>query len=348
MNSLQTTKTGSGPPGAPPWGILAGLFVTTVVAVGNGPAYGQVDTAAARQSRAVICRVLQARMVRVITGSKPSIPVRLPDVEHELCAAAVGLSAAPLEAAVNVNPATRCPFAVCGRTLSTTGSHCSERRAKEIVWIPAAELPTECRRNATLDLPVTEQTLFAARKHLEQCLNQVRATPGARLQGWHPAHVATVAQGVVAAPLETSLPLDELEKRRSAAASSAWNASDSTEASLALQVYIPLLRGYLARESKEERARGVGGNRRLLDATPGTATNVHRLAELIVARESRGEASRLTHRQFAATFPGPTSWSRWFRPDELEELLSGRIEERFPVNDIFGGSPQRRFRSHAR
>ncbi len=208
-----------------------------------------------------------------------------------------------------------------------------ERRAKEIVLISAAELPVECRRQAATDLPVTKETLLAARKHLEQCLNQFEPRLG-RDQGWRTLLLWPQSLAMVAAPLETSLPLDELEKRWRSAPS-AWNAPELMEASLAMQAYIQLLRGYLAPESKDERAAAWEEIAQLVDST-SSATNVQRLAELIVARESRGEASMLTssiRHYFSQPNVVVTVQAGW-----LEKLLSGSVEERFPVNDIFGGS----------
>ena len=312
------------------WPLIA-IAVAVCIA---SPAHAQVDTAAARQGRAALRGVRQA-YGSVEAGEKLLDTLALADVEHELCAGGRA-QREPLEAAASkLRRGASSQFADERFQKFATAL---ERRAAEIAWIPAEEWPAACRREADSYRPVTEERLLAARKFVDQRLNDFeRRLPAAAKsdQGWRALLAWPRSRALVATPLDESLPLDDLE-RRWRGAPSAWNAPELIEASLAMQLYIPLLRRYLMPESAEQHAATWNEISRLLDSRSIGTSILQRLAELIVARERRGEAPMLTssiRHELSRPNVVITARAGW-----LERLFSSRIEDRFPVNDVFGGS----------
>jgi hypothetical protein len=129
--------------------------------------------------------------------------------------------------------------------------------------------------------------------------------------------------------------LDRLETRW-AAAPLVWDDEALFAASLAARQYIPMLRGYLRGETREEHAAAWNKLADLFLHVDSEDVDTSQIAAAVVARERLGQASRLTssiRRELSRANLIVDVQKKW-----LESQFAEKIDEPYQVDGVFAGS----------
>jgi hypothetical protein len=301
----------------------------------TGIAHAQVDTPAAREARAAL-----AAVQRIYGSSAAWAPwlrrLGVEDVGYELRAgdrAELG----PIQwAAGQLRSGGTSYFrAPAFRRLAVALA----RRAEELAPVPPGQWSQECYRRAKSYAPVTPRAVQAGRQQLldrmnelEQRLPTLRNPKDAWRQfvSWH------ATKALVYSDTRDPGLLDRLEARWQGAPQ-VWGAPELVEASLAVQSYIRLYRGYLANETQARYAAAWDELGKLLepDAADEPASAA-RIATLVDGRERLGQGSALTA-SIRQAYSRPNVILQ-ARTPWLQAQLAQRINDRYDVNGVYGGA----------
>jgi hypothetical protein len=137
------------------------------------------------------------------------------------------------------------------------------------------------------------------------------------------------------APAPTAEVLDRLETRWTAAPL-VWDDESLFAASLAARKYIPMLRGYLRGETRDEHAMAWNELADLLLQIGSENANTSRIAAAVIGRERLGQSSLLTasiRRELSRPNLIVEVRTKW-----LESQFAQRIDEPYQVDGVFAGS----------
>ena len=298
--------------------------------------HAQVDTPAAREARAAL-----NELHRTYAGQSAwrtwSGQLGLEDVEQELQAGENAEPAVFARAAEQLSRATVPQFRqpAFRRLASALAA-----REKELAAIPPERWHDTCIEAAERYSPIDGQTIESARKPVVFWLDALeRSRPE--------LHRATKAWSKFlflpeTRPVLTSYPMDPSELDRLETrwhnALTVWGNDRLVEASLAVQSYIRLLRGYLAHESPEQHVAAWHELADLLNTQPQAidAPSLRRIGEIVSQRERLGQASPLTasiRRELSHPNMILQVRAKWLRSE-----LSQRFNEPYQINDVFAGA----------
>lgn len=313
------------------------LFVALAALLGNA-AQAQIDTPAAFEAREAL-RTVERDYGSRLEWFEWSRLLDLPDVKYEL-RAGEGAQREVLRAAILELVSGRIPqfaepsFERLAKALDV--------RAQELVVIPPDDWPSACRTAGENYAPVTPEMVQQARVALATRMDQFEARlPSLRdpKSAWavflYWPEMRAVASPSIPAPAPDLAALDRLETRW-AAAPSVWDDDGLFEMSLAARRYIRLLRGYLKGESREMHQAAWNELADLLLAYGSENRDTKKIAAAVTARESLGQASRLTASiRDALSRPNlvvqvRTKW--------LESQLSQDIDDPYDVDGVFAGT----------
>jgi hypothetical protein len=214
-----------------------------------------------------------------------------------------------------------------------------EMRVTELEPIPIDEWPAECQRSAENYAPITPEAVQAARQELLDRLDALERrlpTLANPKDPWRYFLSYPAARDLVYTDIRDARALDRLETRWQGA-TSVWDGPEMIEASLAVQAYVRLYRGYLANESEQEHvAAWTALAEQLARMASSEGGGADRIAALVGQRERLGQGSRLTasiRRHFSR--PNVILQARlpW-----VQDQMAQRLNERYDVNDVYAGA----------
>jgi hypothetical protein len=310
------------------------LVIALAAMLSSRAAVAQVDTPAAREARAAI-RELRRLYNSQSTWRDLAGQLSLDDIEFEL-------RAGDRAEAVNLERAVE-RLRHDPRRLSVPAldqlATALEARELELAPLARARWPAECRRQAGLSAAIAPETISAAKVALARSLDAFQrrlpaiARPDDR---WRAFLLWPETRWLVTSDAVDPATLDHLEARWRGAPC-VWTAPELVEASLAVQSYTRLLRGYLAGESPDARAEAWNAIATLLESPEqSSALDTARLAEMVVARERLGQSCAVTssmRRELSQANVVVRVRTNW-----LQGSLSGKSNERYNINDWYAGA----------
>ncbi|MEX0679059.1 MAG: hypothetical protein WD063_18440 [Pirellulales bacterium] len=312
--------------------------VLIAVLAGSRAADAQIDTPAASEARASL-RAVEVAYGNRLEWNQWSRILNLPDVGYEL-RAGDRAEPAPLRAAIlqllggQVRQFAEPPFARLAKALDV--------RAQEITVIPASDWPSACRSQAEGYAPIAPEAVEQARVEFGRLLDGFeKLLPSVRLPNdtWgtflYWPETRALATPSKPAPAADAQLLDRLETHW-AAAPAVWDSDLLFETSLAARSYIRLLRGYLKGETRERHAAAWNELAELISQTGPDSRDASKIAAALVARESLGQASRLTA-SIRCGLSRPNLIVQ-VRKKWLESQFSQKFDEPYEVNGVFAGT----------
>jgi hypothetical protein len=298
-------------------------------------AHAQVDTPAAREARSII-RELRGSYGTQSAWRNLAIQASLDEVEFELRAGDRAQRAA-LDKAIAVLRSANSPQL---RSASLARLPVVlEARANQLAAIPRELWAQACRDNAERYVAIRPDFMARERNSLAVQLNGFQrrlpsiARPG---DAWNAFLMWTETQWLPGASAIDPGTLDQIEARWRCAPW-VWDAPELLEASLAVQSYVRLLRGYLSGESADDHRAAWLDIARLADASgPTTQDQLTALTSAVIARERLGQSCPVTAAmrrelsQANVLFRAKTGW--------LQSMLGGITTENYRIDDVYGGA----------
>jgi len=314
--------------------LLTSALVILFIAASAGQATGQVDTPAAREARAIVAEL--EREVATTERGRALRALPLDDLMYELRAGERAEPAALVLAAAQIRAAK---VAAYREPRFVRLAALLDWRAAELLAIPRAEWPAACRERAKHPVEILPEQVEAGRQQLAARLQSLeRRLPrlASPQEPWHSFLHWPQTQALLTSQ-EIAPATSELLATRWRSAMQVWDAEQLVDASFAVREYLCLLRGWLAHETPADQAAAWEKLATLLESSgDGAIDRARQIAALVAEREQLNQASGLTA-SIRRDLSRPNILVQ-ARTEWLQAQLADKVEDRYAVNDVFGGA----------